>query len=151
MRKFSIYTFITIAVAIVALSTGCEKSENGDLDGMWYLTRMDSIQNDCHQNVREQRITWSFQAKLLQCFNYNDDSWKNVVMARFKNDGSHLIISDPFIYNRMEGDIPLTIDSTHYLHPHCINSVPDNFVLEKLDKKTLIISDDVLRLYFEKY
>lgn len=138
-------------ILLLTAFSACEKSENGDLDGMWMLTTMDSIQSNRSMQVRQRRITWSFQAKLLQFFNYNNDSWKKVIMARFNNDGTHLIIFDPFIYERMDGDIPLTADSVQYLAPHCINSVPDTFDIEKLNKNSLIISDDVLRLKFEKY
>lgn len=150
MRKSCFITLLALLLAAPFLCS-CQKSDNGDLDGMWYLTRMDSVQTSKSYNVRSRRVTWSFQARIMQCFNYNEDSWKKVLMTRFKDEGTQLIISDPFIYNRMEGDIPLTADSIHYLAPHCINSIPDTFALEKLDKKTLIIADDVLRLTFEKY
>ena len=150
MRKLC---FISLLVMLMAtpLMVSCERSDNGDLDGMWLLTRMDSVQVNKSYDVRSRRITWSFQAKIMQCFNYNDDKWKDVLMTRFRNEGTQLVIFDPFLYNRMDGDIPLTADSVHYLAPHCINCVPDTFQLEKLDKSTLIIADDVLRLSFEKY
>lgn len=140
-----------IITATLCLTSSCETSDNGELDGMWHITRIDSISNGTSHDIRTEIKFWSFQGKILQFFNYREDSIKEIYMARFKNKGSQLIISNPFIYNRMTGDYPLSADSLFILKSHGINSVPDTFAVEHLDRKKMQLADDVVRLYFEKY
>lgn len=143
-------------IAIIGIVTtrffcSCDGSDNGDLDGMWHITQIDSIANNQSIDIASDLRFWSFQDKLLQLFNYKADSWKTVLMVRFEHSDGQLIISSPFIYDRMDGDIPLADDSLFLLYPHGINSVPDTFDVEHLDRKKMQLSDDVVRLYFEKY
>ena len=149
MMNYKIFTIIGIVAT--CFFTACERSDNGDLDGMWHITRVDSIGNGASANIRKDLKFWSFQDKLLQFYNYHQDSWKTVLMARFEHSDGMLIISSPFIYDRMNGDIPLSDDSLFVLYPHGVNSVPDTFIVEQLNRKKMQLADDVVRLYFEKY
>lgn len=150
MKNLFIYICILISIAI-SLSS-CEKSNNGDLDGMWYMTRIDSLPTGKSVDARATRISWSVQGKLMQVYNYNDDTeYHHIIMSRFEKNDNKLIISDPFIYNRMEGDIFLTQDSLYKLRPYGINSLPDTFIIEQLSDQKLQIADDIIRLYFDKY
>lgn len=138
--------------ALCFFITGCNISDNGDLDGFWYLTKIDSISNNTSVPMREAGISWSFQAKLMQVGSHNSNAyWKYVIMSRFNHQGNQLELSEPFIYDRMNGDVFLTADSLHRLTPFGINSIPDLFIVEKLSSSKLQICDQTLRLYFEKY
>ena len=141
------------SLAAIALSS-CEASDNGDLDGMWYLTAVDSLQaaSDVHVSMKGKSHTWAFQADLVQFFNYDEDHWDgDILMGRFDCGGGQLIIRDPFIYDRMDGDRFLTLDTLPYLSAHGINSLPDTFAIERLDRRHLRISDHLVRLHFDKY
>jgi hypothetical protein len=140
-----------MGLTATCLLSACECSDNGDLDGMWHITRVDSITNGASADVRKDLKFWSFQDKLVQLFNYHTDSSKEILMARFEHSDKLLIISTPFIYNRLDGDIFLSDDSLYLLYPHGINCIPDTFTVEKLNRKKMQLSDDVVRLYFEKY
>ena len=131
--------------------TSCETIDNGDLDGFWLITQVDSLQVGASHKIREARMSWSFQAHLARLFNHNVDSKQTPFMMRFEHKDGLLIMTDPIIYNRMDGDVALTIDSVHYLKPHFINSLPDTFHIETLNRTKMKIADDVVRLYFEKY
>ena len=134
--------------------SSCTRIDNGDLDGLWLITQVDSLQTGTSDNVRENVRTWSFQNNLMQFYNQkgeNYDDWSMTMMGRFEHTNDMLIISDPFIYNRMEGNIHLTIDSVQYLAPHYINSLPDTFYIEQLTSKKMRIADDVVRLHLIKY
>lgn len=146
MKHYAI-TFLLLT----AFLTSCERSQNGDLDGLWYITRIDSIQQRTSVDLRGGSETWAFQAQFAQFYNYNFDDWNNPVMARLTFNESQIIIDSPFIYDRVNGDIPLTADSTQYLRPYYLSSIPDTFDIEKLTRKELRISDNVLRLYFDRY
>jgi len=150
MKK--LFLLYMIGWTAMLLMTSCESSNNGDLDGMWYMTRIDSLQSGKTTNMRTAQRTWSFQGKLMQVYNYTDNSeYYHIIMSRFDNSNGLLIIHDPFIYNRMEGDITLTADSLYRLRPYGINSVPDTFVVEKMSDQKMQISDNYLRIYFDKY
>jgi len=146
MKKILFFIF-----CISAVFSSCEHSQNGDLDGVWYLTQVDSIQQHASISTRGEKKTWAFQAQFVQFFDYNYSDWNKLVMARIEYNDDKIIINSPFIYNRVDGDIPLTADSLQYLQPYFVNSIPDTFNIEKLTHKELRISDNTLRLYFEKY
>lgn len=151
MKKIhSILAFL----AATCLLSACEGSDNGDMDGMWHITRIDSLDSSASADIREDLKFWSFQGNLMQVFDYNEtgwDSWRTVIMTRFNHANGQLIIHTPFIYNRLDGDIFLSEDSLYLLYPHGINCIPDTFTVEKLNRKKMQLSDDVVRLYFEKY
>ena len=143
---------ILILPLLLALLSACERSNNGDLDGMWHITRIDSVKSGASADVRKDLKFWSFQDKLTQLYNHKTDwEYKEILMTRFEHLEGKLIISSPFIYNRLDGDIFLSDDSLYLLYPHGINCVPDTFAVEHLDRKKMQLADDVVRLYFEKY
>lgn len=147
-----LHIYIIIATVLLLLLPSCEMSDNGDLDGYWYMTRIDSIQSGKTVNKREDRLTWEFQDKILEFYNHNDlYEFRHTLMARFEHSDGQLIVYNPFRYDRMNGDVALTADSLEYLRPYSINAVPDTFQVEKLSDSKLQITDNYLRIYFEKY
>ena len=145
------YAFnIVFALLLGFLLPSCEVSDNGDLDGFWYLTRLDSIQTGTTVDMHNRQLTWSFQMDLMQTFDGSQDHWDTITMFRFEHTGKQLIISEPFIYDRLNGDKFLTPDRYWEIRHYGINSVPDIFMVDKLNRKHLHVHDDVLRLYFEK-
>lgn len=148
--RSTILTFISI-VSIILFCSSCETSNNGDLDGLWLMVRVDSMQNSHSQEVRKELISWSFEKNLFQCYNHRTDMMSNAIMGRFEHNEENLIIHDMFRYNRMEGDIALTTDSIELLKPYGINQLPDTFFIEKIDKRQLKIANQIVRLCFDKY
>ena len=145
-------TFFIIYTALCIMMTGCDYSDNGDLDGMWYVIQIDSICSSNSIEMRETGISWSFQAKLMQIGNHQSNSyWNNPIMCGFSVKGNQLEVYNPFIYDRMKGDKEITADSIHLIKPFGINSIPDNFMIEKLSSRKLQINDDIIRIIFEKY
>lgn len=143
------YYFFT---AICIMMSGCNYSNNGDLDGMWYMTQIDSISSGETFKMRDTGISWSFQGKLMQIGNHRSNSyWNNPIMCYFSVKGNQLEVHDPFIYDRMKGDKEITADSIHMLKPFGINNIPENFMIEKLSSSKLQINDDIIRISFEKY
>ena len=148
--NFRFATYILIILIFGCWITSCEVSDNGDLDGYWYMTRLDSVESGKTVDMHNRQLTWSFQVNLMQTFDGSHDHWDSIMMFRFDHTGNQLIISDPFIYNRLEGDEFL--DSTQYwkLKHYGINDIPTCFKVEKLNRKKMRLSDHVVRLYFEK-
>ncbi len=150
--KRIISLYIPLLIALMSW-TSCEKVDNGDLDGVWYMTRMDSIATNQSIEMRNKRKTWSFQSRLMQVFGHNNLQYdrSHVIMSHFSATNGKLIVVDPFVYERMHGDIMLTNDSLDRLRPYGINHVPDTFVIEKLNSSKFQISNDLIRIYFDKY
>ncbi|MCR5393924.1 MAG: lipocalin-like domain-containing protein [Bacteroidales bacterium] len=146
-------TLLLLVTSLGLTSCGMftESYDNGDLDGLWIISQVDSLQENKSANIQAECKTWAFQAKLLQFCNQYEDTRPYLVMARFNHTDGMIIVSDPFVYNRMDGNVELTADSVHRLAPHFINCLPDTFYIEKLNKSTLRLYDDVVRLHFKKY
>lgn len=142
---------IIIASLVCLLFSACNVSTGGDIDGLWYLTKLDSIQSGTSRPMRDEMISWSFQSKFVQVVNYKTEDWRSIIMMQFTHNDNQLELSDPFIYNRLDGDILLTPDSIYLLRPYGINDLNSTFKVEKLNSKTMCISDDILRLHFQKY
>lgn len=145
-------TYIERILLITLLGLGltsCEVSDNGDLDGYWYLTQVDSLETNVSADMHNASITWSFQMDLMQV--YQAHSNDSTIMLRFDNNNNQtLTLTDPFIYNRMEGDQPITTERLYLLNKFGISDIPEIYIIEQLNSKKLRISNDKLRLYFEK-
>lgn len=71
-------------------------------------------------------------------------------LYRFRIDNDHLTLTAPYQFDRENGDRPLTIyESTLGLYG--IKSITPVFRIEKIDRRTMILNDGAVRLYFDKF
>ncbi len=144
-----------IIISMVFISCEVEKSDNGDLDGFWHLTAIDSLNTGGHTDLRKQRIFWAIEAKLLHLTDYS--SGVGSFYMRFNQTSDSLIVHSPYIDHWHEdsgiegggGDIPLTEPDT--LRTYGINGLEDHFVKEKLDGSHMVLKSNKLRLYFTNF
>ena len=144
MKRFLIY--IIIGIGLTACSD-VEFSDNGNLDGFWQLSRVDTVLTGRSVDYREKGLTWSFQGKLLDV----RDVWKvyqDIVMS-FNHTDNQLKTFSPFLVYREEGDWP--IDDTDYLKPYGINRLEENYKVLELTSSEMTLESDLLRLHFKKY
>ena len=160
MKLFDIHTHRLIGssaclltlLSLPLLSSSCEKIDNGDLEGMWVISRVDRLETGVSGNVRTMLRSWSFQGHLAKMHNFKEEPDTTMIMSRFAHEGDQLIISSPFVYNRMSGDIFLDMENdAEQLTTHYINFLPDTFQIETLNRKKMQIVDEKLRIYFDKY
>ena len=139
---------IVLLVVCTWLVSSCEleTSGNGDLDGMWHLVRVDTLSTSGVKQMDGEKIYWSFQYKLLQV----DDKTgaRNSALLRFEHAGGTLRLHTPYVYDRTNGDSPLT--DVSLIAPFGINALENNFTVERLNGSKMIINDNYLRLYFKK-
>ena len=123
-----------------------ETSGNGKLDGMWHLISVDTLNTSGVNNISHDMIYWSFQNKLLEL----DDKTgaNNSVLFRFKMSDGVLKLHPPYIYDRENGDRPLT--NIIILSPVGVNELNEDFIVEGLDGGKMILRSDKLRLKFKK-
>lgn len=146
-KKHTLLTIVTL-IALTCMFNACEleTSGNGKLDGMWHLTSIDSI-GAGNLDLSNQRIFWSFQAKLLELEDL--DGQGTTCLMRFKRSNDSLTVSDPYINDRDEGDIALT-DVTILWH-YGLNGLQESFLIDKLSGGKMILSNSAVRLTFVKF
>lgn len=141
---------LLIAMVVCSLLHSCEgieTSNNGNLDGMWHLVKMDSLDIQKTIDYQHEGIFWSVQNDLLQV----DDKQVRYrsCLLRFEKKSETLRVFDPYLYNRDDGDE--IVDNNAFLTPFGINALNETFSIEKLNRNKMILKSQLLRLYFSKY
>ncbi|MBO5024725.1 MAG: lipocalin-like domain-containing protein [Bacteroidaceae bacterium] len=145
MKRILSYIFV-----IAAMLTSCEieTSGNGKLDGYWKLCGIDTLSTGNKTDFTERSIFWAVQANILSAQN-KEDLLNPKYMFRFRHTADSLIVYNPQIYDKAEGNKEVTqIDE---LRIFGINSLTSRFHVESLSHKKLTLSDEYLRLHFRKF
>lgn len=146
MKRCYINIFITFVVTLIFGSCELHTGDNGDLDGMWHLTRVDTLSTSGTDDMSRERIYWSFQADLLQL---DDKSGANQrLLMRFYHSGQTLRLYNPYIYDREDGDKPL--EDITLLNPFGIVSTDETYTIESLSGSKMILLSGTYRMYFKK-
>lgn len=144
-------SLLCIIVSFLLTVTSCDGfkvSNNGDLDGMWHLVNVDSLEQAIDVDYSEQSIFWSFQADLL----YVDDKTLHhePCLLRFDYFIGNLSVFDPYIYNNKDEADEKIYDKI-YLLPYGINALEEKFKIEELNRKSLVLRSNTLLLRFRRY
>jgi hypothetical protein len=123
-----------------------ETSDNGKLDGMWHLTRIDTLATGRGVDMAKGRKYLSVQGSILQV---HDADEGEKYMFRFSHTENRLELSDARLNDRMQGD-PMVSD-VNVLAPYGINSLNETFIVEKLTRKRLVLVSVKLRLEYRKF
>ena len=139
-----------LALGLMIVSCELETSGNGKLDGYWQMCQVDTLTTGGVTDTRESLIYWGIQGKLLQIrYSENNVYLGEGLLFRFENDNSLLTLSSPVVHHLYETDEP--IDDVELLKPYGIYRLEEKFTIEQLDDKYMILTNDVLRLYFRRY
>jgi len=144
---------LLLLLTTLALLSSCRfnGSHNGDLDGFWMLTQIDTLSNQHSVTCREQLLFWSFQSNLMKTQQLNENFDKTIYLYRFCHEGNLLEVFEPHEYERMTGNIPIHTDRLGEISRFGINALDEQFVVEQLNSKKMILKAESLRLHFEKY
>ena len=149
MFKSNILVFLLPVLALLFSSCSLETDNDaGDLEGMWHLVRIEESVTNTHTDVSNEVIFWSFQAKLLQMEDKTGQI--NSYLYRFRIDNDQLRLSSPYLFDRENGDHPLTAYEAT-LSRYGIKSLTPTFRIERVDRRKLVINDGTVRLYFDKF
>ena len=146
MKRFLIYI---IGVALLVTSCTLETSDNGDFDGMWQLTRIDSLLTGSSADMRYSQVVWCVQGTLLETRVADLYGKEDDVIFRFALTGDSLLLSEPYFSYRDEGDI--AVENARKLHRFGITRLEERFLVQQLSSSDLQLQSDSLRLYFRKY
>lgn len=151
MRK-TICGILIAATTILATMTlaSCDietSSAAGDFNGMWHLTRVDTIATGGVLNLKNEKLFWAFQNKLMQADDKNEKLAK--ILMRFNQTNTQLTLHTPYVYDRENGDKPLS-DPT-LLAPYGINKLEENFQVIKLTGSKMVLQSETLKLTFKGF
>lgn len=144
MRKF----FTIIGILLGLASCELETSTNGDLDGFWLITDVDTIATGGHVDLRDSSYTWSFQGRIMEVRRASH-MVNEAFICKFEHRGGFLRVYDIYQIAR-EFEDPLMEDVTK-LRPYGINQLDECFMVLKLNDDRMILESSGLRLYFRKY
>lgn len=139
-----------LALGMMLVSCELETSGNGKLDGYWQMSQVDTLATGGVTDTHESSIYWGIQGKLLQIrYSENDVYLGEGLLFRFVNKNSSLTLSSPYVHHLYETDEP--IDDVEILKPFGIYRLKEEFDIEQLDEKNMVLTNDVLRLHFRRY
>ena len=144
-RLFLVLPILTLLVSSCSFETD---NEAGSMEGMWHLVGVETLSTGTKEDLSNQLIFWSFQARLLVLEDKEGKhSW---YLYRFRNDNSQLTLNSPYRYDRENGDHPLTKYETT-MAVYGVKSLAPAFRIEKVDGRKMILNDGVVRLCFDKF
>ena len=151
MRKTICGILIAATTILTTMSlASCDietSSAAGDFNGMWHLTRVDTIATGGVLDLKNEKRFWAFQNKLMQ----GDDKSGNhdKILMRFNQTKTMLTLHTPYLYDRKNGDFPLS-EST-LLKPYGINNIEEVFQVIKLRGNNMVLQSETLKLTFKGF
>lgn len=130
------------------LMTACEleTSPNGDLDGFWQLTFIDTLSTGSSADMRASGIFWAVQMRLLEV---QDTGTGKSVFFRFRHTGDSLFLHDPY-FDVRRPDI-IEVKDAMELQPYGIGHLEERFAVLGLDGNKMRLQSERLRLHFRRY
>ena len=149
MKRIKRLSIVLPLLALLLSSCSLETDNDADrMEGMWHLVKIESTTGVTSEDLSEQVIFWSFQAKLLQMEDKTGNH--NSYLYRFRIDNDKLTLTSPYQFDRENGDRPLSAyESTLALYG--IKSLTPVFRIEELDRRKMVLNDGSVRLYFDKF
>lgn len=141
MKK--VFAIISVALSLAACTL--ETSGNGDLDGFWHLTAVDTLATGGYSNYSDKQVFWMFQGKL---YNMKEFTSGQAVVGHFRHVGDSLFIDDVHENNKMVDD-PTITDATR-LKIYGIDALCERFSIISLSSGKMTLQSGTLRLYFKK-
>lgn len=138
----TILTTMTLASCDIETSSAA-----GDFNGMWHLTRVDTLATGGVLDLKKEKIFWAFQNKLMQADDKNEKLAK--ILMRFNQTNTQLTLHTPYVYDRENGDVPLS-DPT-LLAPYGINKLEENFQVITLTGSKMVLQSETLKLTFKGF
>jgi len=141
---------IIILSALVVGACEIHTSNNGNLDGFWHCTRVDTLSTQGHADLSEQRLYWAFQSSLLLLTDYDGPSARLIAHFDYDKSESQLTVKDFHYYDREKGDPALPDSSLSQLKAWFEMDTVTTFRVEQLTSSRLTIASSRLRIAFEK-
>lgn len=139
--------FYLFVVSLLTVSCTLEVSDNGDLDGYWQLTRVDSLVTGNSADMRETGIFWAVSYEMLVTRSTKQPMGE--VIFEFQHTADSLCLTNPYVLYRDSSDIKVT--DVNYLRRFGVNSLDEKFHVLHLSSSKMVLESELLRLYLRKY
>ena len=148
-RRMGIMPFTAVALMVLVMLGSCEleRSRNKKLDGYWRLQQIDTIGTGGVNTMQGKRMFWAIQHKLLELRDIDGNVAK--CLLRFEKQGDSLMLSQPYLYDRENGDKPLT--NTEILQHYGVTRLNEHFRIDNLTSSRMVLSSRKCRLHFVKF
>ena len=147
MKKSS---YIACLVALLMSLSGCEieRSDNGNLDGLWLLSSVDTLATGGVCYLAEEGMTWGFQGHQLSLREATMELLPLNILCSFEKTATTLTLSQPVYNDRRKGDPAVeTIDD---LRLFGVNSLEEHFTIVALSRSRLVLKTETLQLNLRK-
>lgn len=148
MRKIMIFLAVMTGMSFTIASCDLEASNNGDLDGFWQMTDVDTLATGGHVDMRPKAKTWGFQGKILQIRDAGGYGGP-IYSFKFSHSDDKLVIYEPYKVDRTVDDV--VIDSVDLLRSYGINALREEYDVLKLNSDRMVLRSSMLQLTFRKY
>jgi len=122
-----------------------ETSDNGDLDGFWHLTAVDTLSTGGYADYGERQVFWMFQDTLYKMREYTTDV---AVVGHFQREGDSLFVTDVYRSDRLNDD-PAVEDASE-LYIYGANAINEHYRVVNLSSSSMTLQSKVLKLSFRK-
>ncbi len=151
MKKL-LYLILTACIFFAACDF--EISNNGDLDGYWQFTQVDTLATGGSADMRSSILFWSVQVNLLEI--RNNTSQDSSVLFRFDKSGDILRIWNPVANIRAISDSLVTDSnmlSRYYIncHKNKDNTLETILHIKELNDEQMVLTNEAYQLHFRKY
>ena len=133
MNRTKVLSFVFPLLALLFSSCSLETDNDaGRLEGMWHLVRIDNLTAGTTEDLNSKQRT------------------RQIVIPPRSIDGDRLTLSSPYLYDRENGDRPLSAYEPA-LAFFGIRTLVPAFRIEQVRKGRMILNDGSARLYFDKF
>jgi len=146
MKKYLIFL---MTAGLLLASCELEHSDNGDLDGLWLLSSVDTLATGGTADVRQQQVTWAVQGTILEMRVATSHDVMQDIVFDFNHTSDSLLLHNPYISDRDNGDV--RVDDVALLRIFGLSRLEEGFKVMQLSDENMQLQSKTLRLYFRKY
>lgn len=151
MKKLS--TIIAIMTVLTMLMS-CElhTSGNGDFDGFWQMTQMDTLETNRSGDVRSLKIFWAVQGNMLEMrdlHNVDVALCHEKINFRFRLEEGRLYLSEPIANDRPISDSIIVNPATVVFYG--LSSLEQVLDVVQMESGKMTLQTKLYRMYFRKY
>ena len=140
--------FFGILMALGLVACEVRMSDNGDFDGLWQLTAIDSVSSGRRVDMHTSGEYWAVQVHLLNV--RNTKGRHGSVLFRFDFVGDSLKLRSPYIDESGEGGT-LPVHDVSRLKAWGINRSEQGYRVVTLNGDEMVLLKEDVRLSFRKY
>jgi hypothetical protein len=144
MKKHFYHLFLIAALVLTLVSCEFETSNNGNLDGNWQLTEVDTLHTGGIKDMKDLQIFYAIQMRLINVSAFNNPNMEDNYYFHFEHRGDSLI----FKTANSEGK---TMYTTQQLQPFGLNKEAEHFKIISLSSNNMILQSEMLLLKFRKF